>query len=131
MDAPKNGLIIDSPHIDNILGGRKTWEMRSVATRNRGTIGLVKKGTGQVWGIATVVNCIGPLSEAEKLANQHRHLVTPERWKLPEVQKYRYAYELTNVRKLSAPVPYQHKSGAVTWVSFDDATARAIMAKAV
>ena len=51
------GLIIDAPWIDHILEGRKDWEMRSQATSVRGWIGLIRKGSGQVVGIARLVDC--------------------------------------------------------------------------
>lgn len=33
--AEVKGLIIDTPHIDNILSGKKIWEMRSTMTKQR------------------------------------------------------------------------------------------------
>jgi len=42
------GLIIDTPHIDNILSGQKTWEMRSTQTKQRGLVALIRKGSGTV-----------------------------------------------------------------------------------
>ena len=39
-----------------MLSGKKTWEMRS--TRNRGPIGLIRKGSGQVVGIADIVDSL-------------------------------------------------------------------------
>ncbi|SBT03878.1 hypothetical protein ACCAA_1170021 [Candidatus Accumulibacter aalborgensis] len=32
-------------------------------------------------------------------------------------------WELANVQRLPKPVPYQHRSGQVTWVTLDDAAA--------
>lgn len=48
MDA----LVIAEPWIGLILDGSKTWEMRSRATRKRGRIALIRKGSGQVVGVA-------------------------------------------------------------------------------
>ncbi len=39
------GLVIDKPWIDYILEGKKTWEMRSQATKNRGLIALIRNQT--------------------------------------------------------------------------------------
>ena len=50
------GLIIREPWIGMILAGRKTWEMRSRQTPYRGRIGLIRKGTGMVVGIAEIVD---------------------------------------------------------------------------
>ncbi len=48
------GLIIDSPHIERILSGAKTWEMRSSKTAQRGRIALIRKGSGLVVGTVEV-----------------------------------------------------------------------------
>lgn len=118
------GLIIDSPHIDNILSGRKTWELRSTATRQRGLIALIRKGSGQIIGTVDLHDCRGPLSDEELGVNRDKHLRTAERMNDPSVAKYRYAWELRSARVLSAPVPYSHPSGAVIWVKLDPETMR-------
>jgi len=109
--------MIKSPHIDNILNGKKTWEMRSQSTKIRGLIGLIKSGSGIIWGQATLVDCLGPLSLEERLKTQDRHLITPERLNNPDVAKYDYAWVLENVETFSTPRQYDHPSGAVTWVT--------------
>jgi hypothetical protein len=114
------GLIIDSPHIDNILSGRKCWEMRSKGTQQRGTIALIKKGSGMVVGVADLVDSHGPLSRDEMLANQEFHLITPERLEVPGVSKWRHAWILKNAKRLDRPVPYSHPNGAVIWVNLDE-----------
>ncbi len=113
----KKALMIKSPHIDNILAGRKTWEMRSKPTKTRGRIGLIKSGSGKIWGQANLVDCIGPLSIDERLKSQDRHLITPERLALPEVAKYDYAWVLEEVEAFAVPREYVHPSGAVIWVA--------------
>ena len=40
------GLMIKSPWIDKILAGEKTWEIRGYTTETRGTIALIKSGSG-------------------------------------------------------------------------------------
>ena len=112
-----NALLIKSPHIDNILAGMKTWEMRSSATKVRGRIGLIKSGSGQIWGQARLVDCIGPLTLDQKRKSQHLHLITPERLDLPEVAKYNYAWVLEDVEQFATPKSYRHPSGAVIWVN--------------
>ena len=58
-------LIIRSPHIEKILAGRKTWEIRFRGTQVRGKIGLIQSGSCTVLGTAQLVDCIGPLSLEE------------------------------------------------------------------
>ncbi len=69
------GLIIRSVPINDILAGRKTWEIRGRLTRIRGTIGLIEKGTGTVVGLCDLVDCIGPLSLAEMSRNVGKHRI--------------------------------------------------------
>ena len=64
------GLIIDPAHTDDILAGRKRWEMRARGTRQRGTIALTRKGSGAVAGIAELVDSLGPLSLNELIASR-------------------------------------------------------------
>lgn len=113
------GLIIKAPFIDWILSGRKTWELRSSHTKQRGPIALILQGSGTVVGIARMVDSIGPLTDADMEGNFDRHAVAPERMKLPEVAKYRHAWVLSDVKRLARPVPYNHPNGAVKWVTLD------------
>lgn len=46
-EIPTRALVIASPHIDRILEGEKTWEMRSKNCRVRGPIGLIKKAAAR------------------------------------------------------------------------------------
>lgn len=123
------GLIIDAPPIDRILAGEKTWEMRSTSTKQRGTIALIRKGSGMVVGTAEVVDSRGPLSRAEMLANVALHRIEPARIESGAVDKWKYAWVLRNVRRLTRPVPYTHPSGAVIWVALDASVERQIEAQ--
>ena len=114
------GLVIDAPPIDRILDGIKTWEMRSTATKVRGRVALIRKGSGTIVGTAEIVDCVGPLSPDQMLQNHERHRIDPARIRSGEVAKWKYAWVLANVRRLPAPVPYVHPSGAVIWVNLDE-----------
>lgn len=126
MEEIKKGLIIDSPHIDNILSGKKTWEMRTTQTKQIGPIALIQKGSGTIVGIAEVIDSIGPLSKEEMLANQSKHLISTERLNNPEVSKWNNAWVVKNAKRLKQPVPYKHKPGQVIWVTLDEATSAAV-----
>lgn len=119
MVTVDKGLIIADPWVGYILEGRKTWEMRSRSTSIRGWFGLVRKGTGAVWGVARLVDCGMPLSPEEMIANHSRHLIPDSMIRSGEVAKWNTPWILADVRKLATPVPYAHKSGAVTWVALD------------
>jgi hypothetical protein len=120
------GLIIGSPQIDKILAGKKTWEMRSTATKQRGLIALIRKGSGTVVGVAHLVDSMGPLEKKEMLDNEHRHQISPDRLDLPKICTYRHAWVLEKVRAFQLPINYSHPSGAVIWVNLDAQTAARI-----
>lgn len=124
------GLIIKAPFIDWIMAGRKTWELRSKHTQVRGPIALIKQGTGTVVAVARLIESKGPLTDADMAGNFQNHAVAPDRLLLPEVQKYRFAWVLSDVKQLGRPVPYIHRSGAVIWAALDDAAAGAVVSAA-
>lgn len=121
-----SGLIIRREPLQSILRGEKCWEMRSKHTHKRGRIALIEKGSGQVVGVAELVDSIGPLSEEQMRANQDKHRIRPERLNSGEVSKWRIAWVLKNVQPLETPVSYQHKSGAVTWVTLTSEVSDAV-----
>lgn len=121
-------LIIDAPHIDNILSGEKIWEMRSTQTKQRGDIALIRKGQpGKIIGVVKIIDSLGPFSEEEMLANQSQHLMARERINDPKARKYRNAWVLENAKWLKQPISFVQKSGAVIWVDLDEETSAAVM----
>lgn len=121
----RKALIIDSPWIEKILAGDKTWEIRSGLASHRGPFGLIQKVSGQLIGVATLHSVSGPYKNTE-LA-QHRALrhVPPNVFEQPNY-KWRYAWELSDAIALPSPVSYHHKSGSVTWVDLDDSVVHEI-----
>ena len=111
------GLVIAEPWIDHILEGRKDWEMRSTATSVRGWFGLIRKGSGQIEGLARLVGCGPALSQAEMIAHVDRHRIPEKMIRSGAVTKWTIPWKLGDIMRLEEPVPYEHKSGAVTWVS--------------
>jgi hypothetical protein len=120
--VPTKGLLIKSPYIDRILAGTKTWEMRSSATSLRGPIALIKQGSGQVVGVANLVDVKGPLSKQEKLKAIDKHQISIERLESGETDKWDTAWVLENAQPLKTPIHYQHPNGAVIWVNLDQKT---------
>lgn len=118
-----HGLLIRQPYIDMILDGRKTWEMRSSRCHVRGPLALIQSGTNTVVGVADLIDCIGPLSDQERLANANRHCVALDDWENPKFKKYRFAWVLSNARRVPQPIPYHHRPGAVIWVQLDNSVA--------
>ncbi|MCA1335464.1 hypothetical protein [Pseudooceanicola marinus] len=111
------GLIIADPWIGHILDGRKDWEMRSQTTSVRGWFGLIRKGSGTVVGLARLVDCGRALDQAEMIANFDHHRIPVDMIRRGEVAKWVVPWKLADVIVLARPVPYEHKAGAVTWVT--------------
>ncbi|KZZ23277.1 hypothetical protein A3753_04200 [Sulfitobacter sp. HI0082] len=111
------GLIIADPWIDHILNGRKDWEMRSQATSIRGWFGLIRKGSGSVVGLARLRDCGMALNQTEMIANFDHHRIPVDMIRRGEVAKWVVPWKLADVIPLARSVPYEHKAGAVTWVT--------------
>jgi hypothetical protein len=115
------GLIIRSEPINEILAGKKTWEIRGSRTHIRGPIGLIEKGTGTVVGLCELVECIGPLSLAEMRRNINKHRIPAARLRSRnEHYKTIYAWVLKNAQRLGTPIRYRHKSGVIIWHPLSD-----------
>jgi hypothetical protein len=108
-----DALIIDEPWISKILRGEKTWELRSRHTTKRGWIGLIRKGSGKVVGIARIIDSLGPMSIDEIRAAESLH----RSGSTSETSRYRHAWVLADAVALSSPVDYEHPAGAVIWVT--------------
>ncbi len=110
-------LISKSPHIENILSGKKTWEIRGCNTKTRGEIALIQSGTGTVVGKCNIVKVLGPITLQDLQKNSDKHCVSQadiER----VLGKYKkiYAWVLNDPIKLPTPIKYQHPKGAIIWV---------------
>lgn len=124
-------LVIDEPWIGLILKGKKTWEMRKRVCKMRGPIALIRKGSGQVVGVAEVTDCRPPLMTFEAYAAaEARHRVPPERQERGFAEGWRTPWVLANARPLNKPVPYKHPLGAVIWVNLEPGTAAKVKAQA-
>jgi hypothetical protein len=112
-------LVIDEPWIGLILTGMKSWEMRSTNTKIRGLIGLIRKGSGQVVGVAELVDCQPPLSAQEYAHFESSHRIPPNRQDGAISGGWTRPWVLSAARSLRGPVPYRHPPGAVIWVTLD------------
>lgn len=111
-------LIIDEPWIIRIINGEKDWEMRSTSSRIRGPVGLIRKGSLQVVGIADFHHVSGPYDNEKLVANTHHHTIPSVMFDEPGY-KWRFAWEFRDAQPLNVPVSYKHKNGAVTWVELN------------
>ena len=124
-------LIVDEPWISAILSGEKTWEMRKTDCKLRGSIALIRKGSGHVVGVAEVTDCLPPLGTREAYASAEPfHRVPPSDQEHAFAEGWRTPWVLANARPLLKPVPYKHPSGAVIWVNLGPETAAKVEAQA-
>ncbi|BBI32461.1 ASCH domain-containing protein [Cohnella abietis] len=110
------GLIIKPNWADLILSGKKTWEIRGSNTKIRGTIALIKSGTGMIFGTAVLTKSFHVTQTAlDQGFRNHR---------IPETVEITYekphVWELTAVKRFEEPIPYTHPKGAVIWVNLPD-----------
>lgn len=121
-----HALIIREPWISFILAGTKTWEMRTKATKLRGPVGLIRKGTGLVVGVAEIVDCLSSLDAGSLAGSRAFHRIPAEMD--VEVLKYGWVHPwvLCHARALPRSVPAGQKPGQVTWVPLSEATSAAV-----
>lgn len=123
------GLVIDDPWIGYLLDGSKTWEMRSRPVSFRGWFGLIRKGTGAIYGVARLVDVRPALSVEEMVAAHDKHRIPESMIHSGAVAKWTTPWMLADIRKLSKPVSYRHPSGAVSWVELEPQVTAAIAAQ--
>lgn len=129
MTLITKALVVDQPWIDLILSGRKTWEMRGTGASHRGWFGLIRKGSGQVVGVARLTGSGQPLSIEEMIAAIDRHHIPEQMIRSGAVAKWTTPWHLADSTRLPRPVPYRHPYGAVTWVNLEESVSRAISAQ--
>jgi ASCH domain len=71
------GLIIREPWIGMIMDGSKTWELRTQHTTMRGEIALIRKGTGQIVGVADLIDSLPQLGRQALAESVQFHGVPP------------------------------------------------------
>lgn len=108
-----DGLIIKEKWLELILAGKKTWEIRGSRTKKRGTIYLIKSGSGQIVGQVDLIGCM-ELANEQYERNSSRHCIGTGFSRLP--YKKPYAWILDNAIRYKKPIPYTHPQGAVIWV---------------
>ncbi len=120
------GLIIKEPWIDLILSGEKVWEVRGTDTKIRGTIALIKSGSGTVVGLCDLKDVIGPLSLNKLRRSQPFHAIPSNMIKNKLPYPNTYAWVLDNTICLRKPVSYRHPRGAVIWVNLPNTVVKQI-----
>lgn len=123
------GLVIREPWIDLILSGQKTWEMRSPAPAWRGWFGLIRKGSGQISGIARLADVGRALTQSQMIETIDKHCIPETMIRSGEVEKWTTPWILADVQVLTQPVRYRHPNGAITLFTLELETSEAIAAQ--
>ena len=91
--------------------------MRSRDTKVRGRIGLIKKGSKTIAGVADLIETLPKLSRSELTDSIAKHKVPMN--KIGEGFKHNIPWVLEQAQPLQEPVAYRHPRGAVIWVNLD------------
>jgi hypothetical protein len=89
--------------------------MRSRNTMLRGRIGLIKKGSKTVIGVADLVGTVPKLSLLALRASIAKHQVPAS--EIGEDFKHNTTWVLERARPLGQPVPFRFPAGGVIWVN--------------
>jgi hypothetical protein len=107
------GLVIKEPWVDLILDGEKTLEIRGNRTLRRGTIKLIKSGSGLIVGTVDIVD-VYELDKAFFDELRPLHCIQQDFTTLPYPKAFGWCLE--NPVRYENPIPYKHPLGAVIWV---------------
>jgi hypothetical protein len=122
--ACSRGLVVDAGPLEKILSGNKTMELRSKHHRQLGLIALIQKGSKRIFGVAEIVESIGPMTMAEFKARASEHSVEPSRLQQVFDEGHIIGWRMKNIRRLIMPVPYIHKG--MSQVKLDEAAIQAL-----
>ena len=108
-------LIVKKHWLDKIFDEGKVWEMRTTKTNVTGKIGLIESGSGLIVGEADLIGC------SEIPVPKHKGLIKYHKVNdLTLLDKWKYAWFLSNVNKYENPIKYKHPQGAVIWVNLSN-----------
>jgi hypothetical protein len=124
--VPTRGLIIKEEWLNKILQGRKTMELRKKPNLQLGLIALIKKGSGKIYGIAEIVESIGPMSFDEFRSRAHEHAVELEMLREIFEMGWKHGWCLKNIVPLKSPVGYIHTRGVMSQVILDPGAIEAL-----
>ena len=107
-------LILKPEWLNAILDKGKRMEIRGMKTTKIGhRIGLMASKTDQIVGMATITECIGPMSLEQFASYKDMHHCTAG---LP--YKTTYGWVLTDVQRLDTPIYHKRKKGVIIFSTF-------------
>jgi hypothetical protein len=119
-------LVVPRPHVELILAGKRTWEIRGVKTKVEGRIALVASGSGTIVGVCDLVECLGPLTADMFRRNAAKTGMRPSDARFGSYRQA-YAWVLAKPKRLKKAVAYRHPFGVTTWVHLDRRVEREVL----
>jgi hypothetical protein len=121
-----SAIPIQTPFIDQILSGEKTWEIRSKFTKKIGPVALIRSKSGTVVATATLSEVVKITPELARANYRKMGMDLEDALDCVDF----HAWILKDVIKFKHPVPYKHPYGAVTWVTLDEETTKRVKEEA-
>lgn len=112
--SSKYALIVKQRWLDQILAGKKTWEIRGCATKRRGWIHFAaSKSGGKLLGRALLTKCV-QIPNEDFASHFRKHRVAD----VSEVPYSRiYAWVLSKAQRFKKPFAFTQKQGQVIWAA--------------
>ena len=117
--TPTKGLIIDGLHLERILEGTGSFEMRSGFTNRCELIALIKQDCNLIVGIANLVGIYKPLSYQKCHQPSDHERVSEERLQSGNIDNWDIAWVLENSRALGKAVSYPVFNDFDRWVNLE------------
>ncbi len=111
-DVGEVALIVHEPWLSLILDGRKTWEIRGMRTRRRGTIHLARARSNLLLGRVRIVDCLAVTREELALHAERHHVRDVASVPYRRI----FAWVLAHAEWYAEPRTYTHPTGAIIWV---------------
>ncbi|MEI6270676.1 MAG: hypothetical protein WCP01_17505 [Methylococcaceae bacterium] len=115
--TPTKGLIIDGLHLERILEGTGSFEMRSGFTNRCELIALIKQDCNLIVGIANLVGIYKPLGYQTYHQPSDQERVSEERLQSGNIDNWDIAWVLENSRTLLKAVSCPAFNDIDRWVN--------------
>ncbi len=116
---PKTGLIIESYHMEKVLNGSGSWEMRTGISHKSEPIALINSGINYIVGVANLIAVNGTVDYALRKSDVHQHRIADECIQARRFDKWDVIWTLDQVQRLHTPIPLYQTDEAETWVNLD------------
>ena len=111
MKLPKIAIVVCAPYAKQIVNGSKILEMRGRDTKIRGKVAIIEARSGLIIGEASIHSTF-EMKEEEREKMKGFHQVQD----LSLLERWCFAYLLSDAIEYKTPVKYNHPRGAVIWV---------------